>query len=60
MYAGRRGYDPGVVFNVSPEFDLFDRHQGFLFQIFDDNLKTDKGKELVRKYQANYDAQRIC
>src|SRR5210317_1743172 len=43
----------------TPEFDLFDKHQGFLFQIFDENLKTDKGKELVCKYQTTYDAQRI-
>src|SRR5210317_1139021 len=43
----------------SPEFELYDRHLGFLYNIFVTNLQTDKGKELVRKYQSSYNAQRI-
>ena len=43
----------------TPEFDLYDRHQGFLYQIFVTNLQTDKGKELVGKCQSTYNAQRI-
>src|SRR6056300_1198686 len=43
----------------SPEFELHDRHLGFLYNIFVTNLQTDKGKELVRKYQSSYNAQRI-
>src|SRR5210317_1098123 len=43
----------------SPEFELHDRHLGFRYNIFVTNLQTDEGKELVRKYQSNYNAQRI-
>src|SRR5210317_1955748 len=43
----------------SPEFELHDRHLGFLYNIFVTNLQTDKGKELVRKYQSSSNAQHI-
>ena len=41
------------------EHELYDKHLAFLYNIFVTNLQTDKGKELVRKYQSSYDSQRI-
>ena len=41
------------------EIALFDHHLAFMFYVFSKNLKTTKGKELVRTYQSTYDAQSI-
>jgi hypothetical protein len=38
---------------------LFIEKQKFMYAVFEKTLKTDKGKALVRQYQATFDAQKI-
>ena len=51
--------DPLYVPSSQEQIDLFDEKQKFVFAVFDKNLLTDKGKALVRAYQATYDAQKV-
>ena len=51
--------DPTYVPHTPDEIDLFERKQSFMYYVWVDNLLTNTGKELVRKYQSTYDAQSI-
>src|SRR5210317_2142686 len=51
--------DPQYVPASADEMDLFQRQQAFMYYVFVDNLQTNTGKQLVRKYQSTYDAQQI-
>ena len=44
---------------LKDEKELFDEMQKFMYAVFEKNLLTDKGKALVRKHQAKYNAQAI-
>ena len=39
--------------------DLFEAQQKYVFQVFVTNLKTGKGKELVKQYKHNADARSV-
>src|SRR6056300_1611089 len=49
--------DPKYVPASADEMDLFQRQQAFMYYVFVDNLQTNTGKQLVRKYPSTYDAQ---
>ena len=51
--------DAKYVPHSPDEIALFERKQSFMFYVFVDNLLTNTGKNLVRKYQDTYDAQSI-
>ena len=51
--------DPTYEPQTPEEIELFECHQAFLYKVFASNLLTTKGKELVRTYEEQYDAQSI-
>ena len=38
---------------------LFTKKQIFIYSVFEEKLRTDTGKHLVRKYKSQFDAQAI-
>ena len=44
---------------TATEISLFKEMQIFMYAVFEDKLKTDKGKSLVSNYESTRDAQRI-
>ena len=52
-------FDSTYTPKTTAESELFDRHQKFIYGMLARNLKTIKGKNLVRKYAATFDAQSI-
>ena len=50
-----KGYTPTTV----PDKELFDRQQAYMYAVAESTLLTDKGQELVRKYEDTFDAQKI-
>ena len=52
--------DPNYTPGSEPEEqELFEAKQTFIFSVFNDNLQTDMGKTIVRRYLANTDAQSV-
>ena len=51
--------DPTYVPPTAEDGDLFDAQQKYMYSVFDKTVLTDRGKEIVRKYQATYDAQKV-
>ena len=51
--------DPNFVPINGATMDLFTGKQKYVFQVFVTNLKTDKGKELVKQYKVDFDVQSV-
>ena len=51
--------DPTYIPTTPNDIELFEKHQAFMYNVFTTKLNTTKGKELVRKYQTDFDAQSI-
>jgi hypothetical protein len=45
--------------DTATEIGLFKEMQVFMYAVFEDKLKTDKGKSLVSNYETTRDARRI-
>ena len=58
-HACEQVFDPDYKPTTTEDKDLFDEKQKFIYSVFDDCLKTDVGKSLVRTYEATYNAQAI-
>ena len=59
-----RAHDCEEIFDVNykptvKEKALFTEKQIFIYSVFEEKLKTDTGKHLVRKYESQFDAQTI-
>ena len=52
-------FNPSFVPINGEAADLFLAQQKYVFQVFVTNLKTDKGKELVKQYKDTFDAQSV-
>ena len=52
-------FDPNYTPADALERAIFKDKQSFMYSVFERVLKTDTGKALVRKYEADYDAQQI-
>ena len=50
--------DPGYKPQSQDERDVFAHQQAWMYAVLDSTVKTDRGKAIVRKYEATYDAQR--
>ena len=46
-------------YNNGDAVELFTAKHKYVFQVFITNLKTDKGKDLVKQYKVNFDAQSV-
>ena len=51
--------DPNYSPTTSQAQDLFTEKLKYMYAVFEKTLLTDKGKSLVRKYQATFDAQLV-
>ena len=51
--------DKDFATTTPAETALFDEQKKFMFAVFEHTLQTDKGRALVCKHEADYDAQKI-
>jgi hypothetical protein len=51
--------DSTYVPSTTEEKDLFERQQAYMYSVAESTLKTDKGQELVRIHEEQFDAQKI-
>ena len=51
--------DDAYVPNTPEDALLFDAQQKYMYSVFDKTILTDRGKEIVRKYETTYDAQKV-
>jgi hypothetical protein len=52
-------FDPSYVAVTDDDKALFCQKQLFMYSVFDEKLQTDMGKNLVRTYETNSDAQKV-
>ena len=51
--------DPNYKPQTQEEKDLFTRKQAFMYAVLEATVKTDNGKDIVRKQEDTFDAQRV-
>jgi len=51
--------DPSYTPTVQAEVSLFEEQKKFMFQVFERCLQSDRGKAIVRKHEANFNAQLV-